>query len=150
VNRFVEHSQVVTTNNANSIADFRNVFTRRSVITNLSNRDSSASAVRWLTLHNRALTSTVKSQSHIATDGQSVSLSWCRPPAGAHNQMFLLVWKLLSCPCGAPYLTRGRVSHLSVIVSSINSCHYVQIFTSLHLLSNLICNISKTSISTKL
>jgi hypothetical protein len=32
-----------------------------------------------------------QSQSHIATDGLSVCLSWCRAPAGAHDQMFLLV-----------------------------------------------------------
>jgi hypothetical protein len=30
------------------------------------------------------------SQSRIATDGQSVCLSWCRAPAGAQDQMFLL------------------------------------------------------------
>jgi hypothetical protein len=54
-----------------------------------------------------------QSQSHIATDGQSVCLSWCRAPAGAHDQMFLFVWKLLSYPCGAPSLTRGRVCHLN-------------------------------------
>jgi hypothetical protein len=29
----------------------------------------------------------VSSQSHIATEG----LSWCRAPAGAHDQVFLLV-----------------------------------------------------------
>jgi hypothetical protein len=67
-----------------------------------------------------------QSQSHIATDGQSLCLSWCRAPTGAHDQMFLLVWKLLPCPCGAPSLTRDRVCHLSVIVDSNSPCHYVQ------------------------
>jgi hypothetical protein len=28
-------------------------------------------------------------------------------------EIFLLVSKFLSCPCGAPSLTRGRVCHLS-------------------------------------
>jgi hypothetical protein len=35
-----------------------------------------------------------QSQSHIATDGQSVCLSWCR----AHDQILITVWQLLSCP----------------------------------------------------
>jgi hypothetical protein len=31
-----------------------------------------------------------QSQSHIATDGQSVGPSWCRAPSGAHDQIFIL------------------------------------------------------------
>jgi hypothetical protein len=38
-----------------------------------------------------------QSQSHIATDGQSVCLSWCRAPSGAHDQILVTVWQLLSC-----------------------------------------------------
>jgi hypothetical protein len=48
------------------------------------------------------------------TVSQSVCLSWCRAPAGAHDQLLLFKWNLLSCPCGAPSLTRGRVSYLLV------------------------------------
>jgi hypothetical protein len=33
-----------------------------------------------------------QSQSHIATDGQSVSKSWYRAPSGAHDQKFLLLF----------------------------------------------------------
>jgi hypothetical protein len=29
------------------------------------------------------------SQSHIATDCQSISKSWCRAPSGAHDQIFI-------------------------------------------------------------
>jgi hypothetical protein len=87
-----------------------------------------------------------QSQSHIATDGQSVCLSWCRAPAGAHDQIFLLVWKLLSCPCGAPSLTRGRVCHLSITVGSISPSQYVQIFTNLQFLTNCMYNIYKACI----
>jgi hypothetical protein len=45
------------------------------------------------------------SQSHIATDGQSVSKSWCRAPSGTHDQIFsyyyltvtvLFLWGALS------------------------------------------------------
>jgi hypothetical protein len=32
-----------------------------------------------------------QSQSHIATDGQSISKSWCRAPSGAHDQIFITV-----------------------------------------------------------
>jgi hypothetical protein len=71
--------------------------------------------------------SRIDRQSHIATDGQSVCLSWCRAPAGAHDQMFLLVWKLLSCPRGEPSLTRGRVCHLSVIVL-VSMYKYLQVY----------------------
>jgi hypothetical protein len=42
--------------------------------------------------------------------------------------MFIFRWKLLSCPCGAPFLMRGRVCHLSVIVDSISpsiNCRYI-------------------------
>jgi hypothetical protein len=66
------------------------------------------------------LSSQSQRQSHIATDGQSVCLSWCRDLAGALDQMLIFKWKLLSCPCGAPSLARGRVCHLSVIVDSIS------------------------------
>jgi hypothetical protein len=41
--------------------------------------------------------STDKSQSHIATDGQSISKSSCRAPSGAHDQIFITVWQLQSC-----------------------------------------------------
>jgi hypothetical protein len=32
-----------------------------------------------------------QSQSHVTTDGQSVGLSWCRAPSGAHDQILLLL-----------------------------------------------------------
>jgi hypothetical protein len=81
--------------------------------------------------------SRIQSQSHITTDCQTVCLSWCRAPAGAHDQMFLLVWKLLSCPCGAPFLTRGRVCHLSVIVGSALYCTYTVALQELNALSRI-------------
>jgi hypothetical protein len=70
------------------------------------------------------------------TVGQSVCLSSCRAPAGAHDHMFLFARKLLSCPYGAPSLTRGRICHLSVIVDSISQLSVVHIFTNLQLLNN--------------
>jgi hypothetical protein len=32
-----------------------------------------------------------QSQSYIATDGRSISKSWCRAPSGAHDQIFITV-----------------------------------------------------------
>jgi hypothetical protein len=64
------------------------------------------------------ITSQSQSQSHISTDSQSVCLSWCRAPSGAHDQIFIFHWKLQSCPYGAPSLTRSLVCHLSVVVDS--------------------------------
>jgi hypothetical protein len=86
-----------------------------------------------------------KPKSHC--DWRSVCLSWCRDPAGAHDQMFLLVWKLLSCPCGAHSLTRRRVCHLSVIVGSISPASFVQLFTILLLKPNRMYNMYKVSVS---
>jgi hypothetical protein len=53
-----------------------------------------------------------QSQSYIATDGRSINKPWCRAPSGAHDQIFITVWLLRSCFCGASSLTRGRVCHL--------------------------------------
>jgi hypothetical protein len=63
------------------------------------------SELNWKTL----LSSKSQSQSCIATDGLSISTFWCRAPSGAHDQIFIIVWQLRSCFCGAPSLTRGRV-----------------------------------------
>jgi hypothetical protein len=38
-----------------------------------------------------------QSQSHNATDSQSIIKSWCRAPSGAHNQIFITLWQLRSC-----------------------------------------------------
>jgi hypothetical protein len=62
----------------------------------------------------RHLSPKVKSESESHCDWQS----WCRAPFGAHDQILVTVWQLLSCYCGAPSLTRGRVCLLSVIVCS--------------------------------
>jgi hypothetical protein len=56
-----------------------------------------------------------QSQSHIATDGQSISKSWCRALSGAHDQIFITLWQLGSCFCGARSLTRGRVCLLYML-----------------------------------
>jgi hypothetical protein len=62
-------------------------------------------------------TITSQNQSHIATDGQSVSKSWCRAPSGAHDQIFVTVWQLRTCSCGVPSLTRGHVCHLYMLLT---------------------------------
>jgi hypothetical protein len=39
-----------------------------------------------------------QSESESNCDWRSVSLSWCRAPSGAHDQILITVWQLLSCP----------------------------------------------------
>jgi hypothetical protein len=57
-----------------------------------------------------------QSQSHIATDGQSINKSWCRAQCGAHD-IFIALWQLRSWVCGAPSLTRGRVCLLHMLLA---------------------------------
>jgi hypothetical protein len=58
-----------------------------------------------------------QSQSHIATDGQSICKSWCRAPSGANDQIFITPWQLRSCFCGAPSLTSGLISLLYMLLA---------------------------------
>jgi hypothetical protein len=59
-----------------------------------------------------------QSQSHITTDGQSVSKSWFRAPSRAHNQILIIAFRQLrSCFCGAPSLTRGLVCLLYILLA---------------------------------
>jgi hypothetical protein len=60
-----------------------------------------------------------QSQSHFATDGQSVSMSWCRAQIWDFWPEILLFFFFLKVSVlsffGAPSLTRGRVCHVSVL-----------------------------------
>jgi hypothetical protein len=53
-------------------------------------------------------TSQSQSQSHIATDGHSISKFWCRAPSGAHDQIFCYILTVMVLFSGAPSLTKGR------------------------------------------
>jgi hypothetical protein len=57
------------------------------------------------------------SQSHISTDGQSISKTECRATSGAHDQIFVTLWQLRSCFSGAPSLTRGWVCLLCMLLA---------------------------------
>jgi hypothetical protein len=66
-----------------------------------------------------------QSQSHIATDGQSVCLG-VKPKSETTDQRFFFS-KLLSCLFGAPSLTRGLVCHVSLFVIEVyHSLIYLQ------------------------
>jgi hypothetical protein len=68
--------------------------------------------------HLKTLPYSSQSQSHIATDGHSVSNSWCRAPSEAHDQIFItLLTVTVLFFCGAPSLTRGRVCLLYVLLA---------------------------------
>jgi hypothetical protein len=60
---------------------------------------------------------TMQSQSHIVTDGQSISKSWCRAPSWALDQIFITLWQLRSWVVGAPPLTRGQVCLLYMLLA---------------------------------
>jgi hypothetical protein len=70
---------------------------------------------------------TEDSQSHVTTDGQSVSKSWIRAPCGSRDQTLILVWHLLFYRCCAPLWQEvGSVichSHYPSVVSK-----YIQIY----------------------
>jgi hypothetical protein len=48
-------------------------------------------------------------------------MSWCRAQSGAHDHIFITVWQLRSCFCGAPSLTRGRVCILYMLLGLPNA-----------------------------
>jgi hypothetical protein len=43
-----------------------------------------------------------ESQSHFTTDSQSVCLSWCRAPSGAHDQIFISIENYSPVHMGRP------------------------------------------------
>jgi hypothetical protein len=60
--------------------------------------------------------SVLSSQSHVTTDGQLASLSWCQATSGAQEEISVTVRQLRVCSCGAPSLTRGRVCRLLLLM----------------------------------
>jgi hypothetical protein len=73
----------------------------------------------WGALSNERSGLKSQSQSHVTTDNQSVSMSWCQVHSGTRHKILYSVWKLMCCLCGAPSLTRGRVCLLSVTFNSV-------------------------------
>jgi hypothetical protein len=76
----------------------------------------------------------VYSQSHVTTDDQSISPSWCRGPSGSHDRILISVWHLLFCRCRAPLWREvGSViciSHLNCFSSVILLLVFASYFTS--------------------
>jgi hypothetical protein len=67
-----------------------------------------------------------QSQNDIATDGQSVSMFWCRAQSETFDQSFFFQSYCLVL-FGAPSLTRGRACHVSVFVIEVyHSLVYLQ------------------------
>jgi hypothetical protein len=81
-------------------------------------------------VHSPSLYRLHSSQRHIATDGQSVSMSWCRAQSGTFDQSFFF----RNCCLvffGAPSLTRGLVGNVSVFV--IEVYHNQSLFTTIYI-----------------
>jgi hypothetical protein len=71
------------------------------------------------------------SQSYIATDGQSLCLSWCWAPSGTRDQIFVTLWELLSCPWGGGALSDERTGRSfvsqSIVLRQMSQCTTVYI-----------------------
>jgi hypothetical protein len=75
-----------------------------------------------LTEYSLLVNKSSQSQSHVATDGQSVCQSWCRAPAGAHDQMFSSYMKVaLLSIWGAISDERSGLSFLSLSQSIVST-----------------------------
>jgi hypothetical protein len=62
--------------------------------------------------HCSTVESQLQSQSHVTTDSQSASQSWCQAPSGAQDEISLTVILFRFCRRGAQSLTRGRIYYL--------------------------------------
>jgi hypothetical protein len=92
----------------------------------LRSRQAGVSNLNQLKCHN---------QRHITTDGRSISKSWCQAPSGAHDHIFITLWQLRYCFCGAPSLTRGRICLLYMLLAlasvvflgteSLGTCYHI-------------------------
>jgi hypothetical protein len=77
----------------------------------------------------------------VSTDGQSISKSWCRAPSAAHDQIFITLWQLRSCFCGAPSLTRECVCllYMLLVLASVVFPGSESVWTRDHNLLSQIC-----------
>jgi hypothetical protein len=88
---------------------------------------SSASVVRWLTLHSWTLKWIIaKSKVMLRlTVSQPICLG-IKHPSGTYDQIFITVCKLQTCWCGTHSLTRGRVCRLpksqSAVIILLSAC----------------------------
>jgi hypothetical protein len=73
----------------------------------LRNLFCNGSLVAW------TVVSLTKSKSKSHCGWRWVRKSWCRAPSGTHDQIFIIVWELRSCFCGAP-LWREDGSHFCI------------------------------------
>jgi hypothetical protein len=75
----------------------------------------------WLGLFDVCITITLNYNSSytfcVLSYSDLVSQSWCRAPSAAHDQIYITIWQLRSCFCGAPFLTRGRVCLLYMLLA---------------------------------
>jgi hypothetical protein len=71
-----------------------------------------------------------ESQSHVMTDGQSISQSWCQAPSGAQEQIYATVRQLQFCQMWGA-LSDDRTCLLFAEVTVSSTCHlYSQFYMS--------------------
>jgi hypothetical protein len=132
MNRFTEHSQVVTTNNCKTLTGLHNlkitvtiahkIKSSMSVFTSLltlNHTDDCLTSwlINCLSCANSLSASWSESESYITTEGQSASPSWKKAPVWGLRSDFYYC-QLWVCWCGALSLTRGRVCRLQLLLVS--------------------------------
>jgi hypothetical protein len=90
---FIDHLRIVTTSNYNSLTelDTPNIavnYSTHKVFPVITSRFLVA-GFNTVCLRPYHLAHILQSQSHVATNGQSISKSWCQVPSGAHDQIFM-------------------------------------------------------------
>jgi hypothetical protein len=101
----ITHTHILVSTVTSSLSLLGSGFQRRPLpflwVTELSPTSATSFSQQQITTTKpQRLSNSLKVESHIATDGQSISKSWCRPP-----QIFITHRQLWSCVCGAPFLS---------------------------------------------
>jgi hypothetical protein len=83
---------------------------------------------RWYVARFEVFTA-ITMKSPFATDGRSVSMSWCRAPSGAHDQMVVncLTVAVLSCSCALSE-ERSGLSFVSHSPKYLSICTWIITF----------------------
>jgi hypothetical protein len=90
----------------------------------------------------------LQSQSHVTTDGQSVSHSWCRAPSGTHDHIFSPIYMTISVfvLLGRPLWREGGCN-LSKSLSYKNIYIVINSYSIIYIIQNDICTICTRPLS---
>jgi hypothetical protein len=90
--------------------------------------------IKTTSLPDLQLSQCLSSQSHVTTDDQSVSMSWCQVHSGTRDQILYSVWTLLCCLCwGALSDERSGLSSVSHFQQCLVHCQALVMMSSVFL-----------------